>query len=452
MRSVVRAPISARCACSILMIPSDPVVAAGAPWFMTLFGRDSLITSLDDRCTSTRSLAPGCLRALARLQGDEIDDPTPRSSRARSSTSCASATAAPASRCAPAALLRHGRRHAAVRACSLGELARWGAWAPTTSTPLLPARRPRARLDRSEPATPTATGSSSTSAAARAGSPTRAGRTRGTASASPTARSPTTPIALVRGAGLRVRRVPRPRPRSREAWSTTATGAAAGRPGPRRSRAVQRAILARADRAGSPSGSTRQATHRLGRPPTWVTACGPGSPTRSTPTAVVERLMSPEMWTGWGIRTLASDDGRPTTRSATTTVRCGPTTPPSAPPASCATASSTRRTASRTGSFAASEQFDGRLPELLTGIDRDWVGVPVRYPTSCTPQAWSAASPLYLLRILLGIEPDEHESVVIEPHMPGVVTSRPSRRRPRRFQAVQRSLSPVSRRHVEADG
>jgi glycogen debranching enzyme len=54
----------------------------------------------------------------------------------------------------------------------------------------------------------------------------------------------------------------------------------------------------------------------------------------------------------------------------------------------------------------------------MTGIDRDWVGVPVRYPTSCTPQAWSAASPLYLLRILLGLEPSEHESVVIEPHMP----------------------------------
>ncbi|MFB9724742.1 amylo-alpha-1,6-glucosidase, partial [Planobispora longispora] len=50
-----------------------PSVAAGAPWFMTLFGRDSLLTSwmalpLD------QSLALGTLRRLARLQG-RADDP-----------------------------------------------------------------------------------------------------------------------------------------------------------------------------------------------------------------------------------------------------------------------------------------------------------------------------------------------------------------------------------------
>ncbi|OUC81716.1 glycogen debranching N-terminal domain-containing protein, partial [Streptosporangium minutum] len=50
-----------------------PSIAAGAPWFMTLFGRDSLLTSwmalpLD------QSLALGTVRRLARLQG-RIDDP-----------------------------------------------------------------------------------------------------------------------------------------------------------------------------------------------------------------------------------------------------------------------------------------------------------------------------------------------------------------------------------------
>ncbi|TMR04292.1 amylo-alpha-1,6-glucosidase, partial [Nonomuraea turkmeniaca] len=49
-----------------------PAIAAGAPWFMTLFGRDSLLTSwmalpLD------QSLALGTLRRLARLQGTKVD-------------------------------------------------------------------------------------------------------------------------------------------------------------------------------------------------------------------------------------------------------------------------------------------------------------------------------------------------------------------------------------------
>nr|BFE81340.1 hypothetical protein GCM10020093_039410 [Planobispora longispora] len=49
-----------------------PTIAAGAPWFMTLFGRDSLLTSwmalpLD------QSLALGTLRRLARLQGGKTD-------------------------------------------------------------------------------------------------------------------------------------------------------------------------------------------------------------------------------------------------------------------------------------------------------------------------------------------------------------------------------------------
>jgi glycogen debranching enzyme len=58
------------------------------------------------------------------------------------------------------------------------------------------------------------------------------------------------------------------------------------------------------------------------------------------------------------------------------------------------------------GLLAAADHSDGRLPELFLGLDRRDVGIPVSYPTSCSPQAWSAASPLLLLRVLLGLEPD----------------------------------------------
>jgi glycogen debranching enzyme len=58
------------------------------------------------------------------------------------------------------------------------------------------------------------------------------------------------------------------------------------------------------------------------------------------------------------------------------------------------------------GLLAAADHSDGRLPELFLGLDRHDVGIPVSYPTSCSPQAWSAASPLLLLRVLLGLDPD----------------------------------------------
>jgi glycogen debranching enzyme len=52
--------------------PGDVVIAAGAPWFLTLFGRDSLLTSLFaiDRYPW---LAASTLRSLAALQGREVD-------------------------------------------------------------------------------------------------------------------------------------------------------------------------------------------------------------------------------------------------------------------------------------------------------------------------------------------------------------------------------------------
>jgi glycogen debranching enzyme len=52
--------------------PEDQVVAAGAPWFMTLFGRDSLITSWMALLVDP-DLALGVLQTLARFQGREVD-------------------------------------------------------------------------------------------------------------------------------------------------------------------------------------------------------------------------------------------------------------------------------------------------------------------------------------------------------------------------------------------
>jgi len=52
--------------------PDRAVVAAGAPWFMTLFGRDSLITSWMTMLVDP-DLALGTLQTLARFQGQDVD-------------------------------------------------------------------------------------------------------------------------------------------------------------------------------------------------------------------------------------------------------------------------------------------------------------------------------------------------------------------------------------------
>jgi glycogen debranching enzyme len=47
-----------------------------------------------------------------------------------------------------------------------------------------------------------------------------------------------------------------------------------------------------------------------------------------------------------------------------------------------------------------------RYPELFCGFSREEVPVPVEYPVACRPQAWSAASPLLMLRSYGGIMAD----------------------------------------------
>jgi glycogen debranching enzyme len=58
------------------------------------------------------------------------------------------------------------------------------------------------------------------------------------------------------------------------------------------------------------------------------------------------------------------------------------------------------------GLLDASEHFGGRLPELFCGFSRAEFFRPVPYPTSCSPQAWAAASTRLVLRSLLRFNPD----------------------------------------------
>jgi glycogen debranching enzyme len=120
---------------------------------------------------------------------------------------------------------------------------------------------------------------------------------------------------------------------------------------------------------------------------------------------VAEALLSPEMFSGWGIRTLATSMGAYNPLS----YHNGSVWPHDN---AIAVAGLMRygfvKEAQRVAHaiLEAAGCFDGRLPELFTGFERRDFPRPVPYPTSCSPQAWAAASPLLLMRSVLGYDPD----------------------------------------------
>lgn len=71
------------------------------------------------------------------------------------------------------------------------------------------------------------------------------------------------------------------------------------------------------------------------------------------------------------------------------------------------------------GLIDAALHFHGRLPELFCGFARDQFRAPIPYPTSCSPQAWASATPLLLVRSLLGLTPDvPNRTLDLAPRLP----------------------------------
>ncbi|MGQ0521007.1 MAG: amylo-alpha-1,6-glucosidase [Actinomycetota bacterium] len=133
---------------------------------------------------------------------------------------------------------------------------------------------------------------------------------------------------------------------------------------------------------------------------------------------VAAHLLSPEMFSGWGIRTLATSMAGYNPIS----YHCGSVWPHD----NALIAAGLMRygfveEAQRVilAMLDAAESQGGRLPELFTGLERDEFPGVVGYPTSCSPQAWSAASPLLFLRTLLRLEPwVPHGRVWLSPALP----------------------------------
>lgn len=68
----------------------------------------------------------------------------------------------------------------------------------------------------------------------------------------------------------------------------------------------------------------------------------------------------------------------------------------------------------------AAELFSNRLPEAFAGYARSDTKYPVEYPTACSPQAWATGAPLLLLRALLGLESDGRH-LLVDPALPDAI-------------------------------
>ncbi len=119
--------------------------------------------------------------------------------------------------------------------------------------------------------------------------------------------------------------------------------------------------------------------------------------------ATVRRLLEPDLFNGWGLRTMSSEDGgyNPLEYHNGTVW----------PHDTAIAAAGMRRYGFRDEAarlcealLEAAAAFGHQLPELFAGFERDDGNVPIEYPDALKPQAWAAGAPLLALRTLLGLD------------------------------------------------
>jgi glycogen debranching enzyme len=134
----------------------------------------------------------------------------------------------------------------------------------------------------------------------------------------------------------------------------------------------------------------------------------------------VQRLMAPDMFDGWGVRTLAA------TERAYNPIgyHLGTVWPHD----NSIIAAGLRRVGADeeflrvfSGIVGAATHFpNNRLPEVFAGFGRDEYHTPVHYPVACHPQAWAAGSVPLMIAAALGLKPEafDHRLRIVRPLMP----------------------------------
>jgi glycogen debranching enzyme len=377
--------------------PGRPVVAAGAPWFMALFGRDSLLTSWmllpwDD------SLAAGTLQTLADRQGRAID-PATEEEPGRILHEV---------RFGPAASLALGGRstyYGTVDATPLfvmllGELRRWGRGGELARDLLPHADRALEWMQRYGDAD--GDGFIEYSRKTPAGLVNQGWKDSwdGINFADGTIAEPPIALAEVQGYAYAAYRARAAFCRETGDWPGARHWAAEAA---RIKRAFNQAFWL------PDKGWYAVALDRDKRPVDALTSnighcLWTGIADTDKAAAVADHLLSADMFSGWGIRTLAAS----MTAYNPMSYHNGAVWPHDN--ALCAAGlmrygftAHAQQVAEAV--FDTAAQFGNRLPELFCGFPRDDYLAPIPYPTACSPQAWAAAAPLQMLATLLRIAP-----------------------------------------------
>ncbi len=377
--------------------PDQPVVAAGAPWFMTLFGRDSLIASWMALLVDP-DLAAGVVQTLARFQGTKVNpatDEQPGKIMHEIRFSDASSAALDEGE------LYYGTADATpLFVMLLGELKRWGA-ADDVVESLLP-NADRALQWMTDYGDTDGDGYIEYERSAETGLANQGWKDSWDGVRYADGTVATAPLALCE---VQAYAYAAYRARARLAeddgdFETTRHWEA--KAATLRERFNQDFWIAEKgwfaiglDADKKPIDSlTSNIGHCL-----WA-----GIIDDDKAAIVAEKLMSDEMFNGWGTRTMASNTPgyNPTGYHVgsvwphdTAIVAAGLMRYDQVEPAHKL----------MMALFEAGERSGGRLPELMAGFGRDEFDSPMAYPASCSPQAWSAAAPLLLLRWMLRLDP-----------------------------------------------
>ncbi|MEO7001563.1 MAG: glycogen debranching N-terminal domain-containing protein [Ktedonobacterales bacterium] len=136
--------------------------------------------------------------------------------------------------------------------------------------------------------------------------------------------------------------------------------------------------------------------------------------------AVAKRLLADDMFSGWGVRTLSANEQAYNPLD----YQVGSIWPHD----NALIALGLRRYGFAeqveqifTGIFDAATRFQHyRLPEVFDGFSRDRFDRPVHYPVACNPQAWAAGALPLLLTASLGLEPDavNGQLCIFRPRLP----------------------------------
>jgi glycogen debranching enzyme len=393
------------------------IPAAGVPWFMAVYGRDASITALQTMIAGS-DIAYGTLRELAAFQG-KTDDPFRDEERGKIPHEVRRGELAALDH------VPHARYYGSVDATPLyvglfAEACRWSGWLVTTSSPaggpagvtvngdmppvlrrLLPAaERALAWLDRR------ATGRDGLiwyQRLHRTGIRNQVWKDSWDSYRFADGRIARTPIAAVEVQGYAI-----------AAWRAMADVLEGlGREAEAARRRNDADVMARRieeafwmDEAGTYAMGLDRYGHKIDAITSnpghllWSGAIG-----EARAAAVADRLMAPDMFTGWGIRTMSSE------MAAYNPIgyHIGSVWPHdnsiiAAGLARYGQAAAAWRIADAMLD-ASSRDRAARLPELFAGFDRGATPDLVLYPRACAPQAWATGTIFHMVQVLLGLEP-----------------------------------------------